>query len=263
MDFAQSKVEILKPNLEPHDNWLLIDADSIAYASAYNAEGADVTLAESMFYNSIKFIMQRTGSSKAKLYYTKGRNSFRYKLYEEYKKPRLNHSYPELLAELKSRLSQQKFANIEVIWSEAYEADDAVVRDAKLYEGCVAAALDKDVLNSIEGKHYNVQKDEFVVTEQSMVKFWPYYQTIVGDNSDNIPGAYRIGPKKATQFINESMSELQLWQGVLEAYRIAGNSEREALRNMRLVNMHQLLGESIVLWDPDYLLLKDDSGTFK
>lgn len=256
MDFAQTKVELVKPNLEPHDNWLLIDADSIAYASAYNADGADVTLAESMFYNSIKSVMQRTGSSKAKLYYTKGRNSFRYKLYEEYKKPRLNHSYPELLADLKDRLREQKFGNIEPIWSEAYEADDAVVRDAKLFEGCVVAALDKDVLNSIEGKHYNVQKDEFVVTEQDMVKYWPYYQTIVGDNSDNIPGAYRIGPKKAEKFISKDMDELQLWQGVLQAYNSAGNSEREALRNMRLVNMHQLQGENIVLWDPDYLLLK-------
>ncbi|MGL5748923.1 MAG: hypothetical protein ACRCXT_00230, partial [Paraclostridium sp.] len=70
--------------------------------------------------------------------------------------------------------------------------------------------------------------------------------------TDGIPGAKGIGPAKLKQFISIDKSEYENWQGVIQAFESVGQSEIDALINMRLVNMHQYdhNTKEVKLWTP-------------
>jgi len=79
------------------------------------------------------------------------------------------------------------------------EADDALAMCKE--EDDVIVSIDKDLLQ-IPGKHYNWVKDEriLILPEVGRKKFW--MQVLTGDSTDNIPGIYGIGEKRARDIIN-------------------------------------------------------------
>jgi len=69
-------------------------------------------------------------------------------------------------------------------------------------------------------------------------------QVLTGDSADNIPGLYRVGPKKAGGILSSCKTEKDLYKATLEAYE----------GNRKLLDMNaQLLWlrrEKDQLWTP-------------
>ncbi len=128
------------------------------------------------------------------------------------------------------------------------EADDVCVYWGR--QGHIVAALDKDVLGSLEYA-YNYGKKEWVEhTEEEIDKF-PYLQTIMGDSSDGLRGVFRVGAKGAEKALANLVTHREMWVAVVKQYAMKDQSMEEALATMRCVRMDQWTPEEgLVLWTP-------------
>ncbi len=268
---------VIKPQKD--DRILLIDADTVAYTTCLNVEEetpvlpqemyteeewdaivsdpgyikedgiiytTDTTMALEKADTKLQRIMDKTGCSKLELHFTGGgKKNFRYKIAPSYKANRTSR-VPAGLGQLKRDLAKKYNGAIHEKW----EADDYVVY-AKLKEPekYLLVALDKDVLNSVEGIHFNYyesslyKKDmKFISVTKYTAMTWRYIQTLTGDKTDGIEGLYGIGPKKAEKIIANKFSHKEIWQAVVDTYKIKGKTEEDAILTLNLVDM-QLLQE--------------------
>ena len=128
------------------------------------------------------------------------------------------------------------------------EADDYCVYMGR--QGHIIAAIDKDVIGSLD-EAWNYGKKEWVATAPETIALFPYYQTLTGDSSDGLRGAYRIGPKKADVILADITDEYELWTAVVKTYFEKGQTLEEAIATMRCVRMDQWTPENgLVLWTP-------------
>ena len=271
-----------------NDKIALIDADTLVYISCLNCQYEvsplpwemeeaqekpnwnedlgvwyDIDLDEvyKVAKNKIQKILDKTGCKDYELHFTDNtKTNFRYTFYPDYKANRKNIIRPAGLAELKELLVKDGKSYTHQLW----EADDIVVMKKRLYpDNYILVAVDKDVLNAIEGKHFNYYEStkyniqpKWIEIEAKHAKMWPYYQTIIGDKSDNIIGPKGIGPKRAAKFVNENMTEKEMWEGVVKAYESKGLAEFDAILNMNLVNMNLLdeKEDKIIIrkWQPNF-----------
>ena len=241
------EVEVTSPNLpnEVLHRDILFDADTAFYIAALEAEG-DLIVAQDLVLNYFKFFRESLQPVSVKYFLTLGK-CFRYGIYAEYKAQRNRDLAPKCLGELK-RWAVKKFKN--VLHNELLEADDLVYFYGKQNPNALICSIDKDVLNSLPGRHWNPRKNSIVEVSEQQALLWPYLQCITGDSSDNIKGAKGLGPKKAEKFLEGVTSERGAWRQVVKAYESAGSHENEALLNMRLVRLDQFDGESVKLWQP-------------
>lgn len=151
------------------------------------------------------------------------------------------------------------------------EADDEVsivaTNSAKTDDwNFVVASIDKD-LDQIPGKHYDYMKKLHYSIDEGEGRRFFWYQVLAGDGTDNIPGAFRIGPKKAEQIMAQLDEEYDedaqayfsyddlAWERVVETYHkqslLEGcpytDAEAAALENARLIYLQKVPGE---LWNP-------------
>ena len=273
--------------LEPFtDKIALIDADTIAYTSCLYCEAREELLPESFYTNSewkeieehpgfhedtwsiytidledafteaqkrVEEIRYKTKTKAVELYFSSGK-TFRHHLKDTYKQNRIKLRYPEGLEWLKSELIKEYDGAI----CDGWEADDQVVylkrRNSEKYVLC---AIDKDVLYSLPGMHFDYYHNRMEWKEvdiQTATK-WPYLQTLMGDSADNIPGLKGIGIKTAEKILAEAVLPCDCWEAVVEAYQKKGETIKHAIETMRLVNLHQLVESrnkklSIQLWEP-------------
>ena len=266
----------------------LIDADTIVYASCVTREYADDLLAREMYtdeewddivnhpgydeaedciwmYNlddvladcksRIIEIQSLTNTKSAELHFTEGRN-FRYDVYDMYKANRKNTRYPQGMGAVKRKLLETYDGGIH----STYEADDIVVLRKRINpDKYVLCAVDKDVYKSVVGKHFNYYRSahynidmKWVETEAVDAYKFPYLQTLMGDSTDNIPGCPGIGPKKAEKAIEGLVTPCDMWKAVVKLFKAKKLPIHDAIRDMRLVNMHQLDVDekTINLWSP-------------
>ncbi len=271
---------------EGHKLIALIDADTIAFAAAisteyseevmpkefytdeeyadilahpnYNEEEGviwhqDIATAAASAQDRINGILFATNTKSAELYFTTGKN-FRYQVYDMYKGNRKGR-YPTNLKEIKEKLLEHYPGEM----CEAYEADDLVVMLKRTNPTkYVLCAIDKDVLGAVGGKHFNYYKNEkfdidmkWQATSHASASVFHYKQTLMGDTTDNIPGVPGIGPVKAEKILEGLTKPKELWAAVVKTFISKNLTEKEALRDCRLVNMHQLtIDREIVLWTP-------------
>lgn len=251
-----------------NDKIALIDADTIIFGACVQHEymvEEDIGVGEVNFvetwhlnienaYNhamdKINEILKYTGCKDFELHFTVGRESFRYtRVDTEYKANRLTSDIrtPAGLYELKqlfcSNLPTKAFA-----WKE-WEADDIVVfKKVNHSEDYILCAVDKDVLYTIEGEHFNYYSSakynidmKFIQVDKKQAIRHHFIQTLMGDKGDNVIGLKGIGPAKAEKILGNYEDIEVLWNKVVEAYNAAGRSEVDAIKNMRLVSMHQLV----------------------
>lgn len=267
----------------------LIDADTIAYAAACGAEYADDKLAES-FYTAEEWqaivtdpqwdedehcvwtidteaaiamatdrilgVIVSTKTISAELYFTEGRN-FRYDVYDMYKANRKGSRTPAGLSAIKHALLEQYPGEI----CTKIEADDKVVMLKRTQpDRYVLCAVDKDVLNAIGGKHWNyygsarygIDPKWQTTTHKHAVQF-PYIQCMAGDSGDNIPGCPRVGLKTGAKFIGDETDPAKMWEIVTKKFLEKKLTVKDAIRDMRLVNMNQLsIDGELVLWTPPF-----------
>lgn len=135
------------------------------------------------------------------------------------------------------------------ICEDGVEADDVVVYYGR--QGHIVAALDKDVIGSLE-LAYNYGKIEWVENEPDKIAMFPYIQTIMGDTSDGLRGVYRVGAKGAEKALYDlPLDDYELWKAVVKQYVLKDQTIEEAIATMRCVRMDQWTPEEgLVLWTP-------------
>lgn len=103
------------------------------------------------------------------------------------------------------------------------EADDAIAIDSECIDGKVfICSRDKD-LDTVPGFHYswpygkNEGKGLYHLTEYQ-ARYFFFYQMLIGDSADNIPGIYGVGKAKAERILGNSVTIKQQAEAVLQAY---------------------------------------------
>ena len=246
----------------------LIDADTVIFGACVQNEymveedvGVGEVKFEEVWYlnidnafqhakDKIDNILKYTGCKDFELHFTVGRNSFRYlRVDPEYKANRLESGTraPAGLYELK-RIFCAEYPDKAFMWTE-WEADDIVVFKKREHpEDYILCAVDKDVLYTLAGEHFNYYSSslhnidmKFIEVDEKRAIRHHYIQVLMGDKGDNVIGLAGIGPAKAEKILGPYEDHKVLWSKVVEAYETKGRGELEAIKNMRLVNMHQLV----------------------
>ena len=265
----------------------LIDADTIVYAACSTQEYADEVLSKEFysdeeyeelinhpFYDDktqaiwqvdeeavlnlcierITEIQALTNTKSVELHFTEGRN-FRYDVDPMYKGNRSKTKYPAGLRETKAALLKLYSGGIH----SEFEADDIVVMLKRTQPTkYILCAVDKDVYKAVPGKHFNYYRSvlynidmKWVETEAKDAYQFPYIQTLMGDSTDNIKGCPGIGKVKAAKAIEGLVTPCDMWKAVVKLFKSKKLTVKDAIRDMRLVNMHQLtIDKKIVLWEP-------------
>ena len=254
--------------LPPKNNKIaLIDADTIAFIACSNTEVQideeqwEPNLSAAMIEaeNKIEKILEQTGCQQLELHFSDSRECFRYYIQSdgtldwskrnEYKANRKDMRAPAGLIELKKMLHKKYKGTISTKW----EADDEVIfRYKQNPEKYILVAIDKDVLNSVEGNHFNYyesmkyNKDmKWVETDSYTAFIWPYVQALTGDTSDNVKGVKGIGPAKANKILRGCFTPNDAWVAVVDAYKKAGMTEENAVATYNMVSMHLLTKDGI------------------
>jgi hypothetical protein len=137
------------------------------------------------------------------------------------------------------------------------ETDDKLACElTRLGKAGIIVGVDKDFLQ-VPGWHLNPNKGfRKIVPQQG--EFLLYKQCLTGDATDNIAGAYKIGPKAASNWLTKKAPPATLWHETVCAYKQTIEkygteiyngltAEEAALENMRLVYLRRQPGE---IWTP-------------
>lgn len=153
-------------------------------------------------------------------------DSFRKELYPDYK---ANRKPPpqELLMQLPIALEWLRTMGFELLELSGFEADDIIASLAHTAKNqnmqVEIITHDKDLYQLIEDGKIHIldeARTTLVDSQKCFEKFGVYpqnfvdYQAIVGDSSDNIPGAKRIGKVGAPKLINEFKTIENLYENI-------------------------------------------------
>jgi len=165
-----------------------------------------------------------------------GKN-FRHDLYKDYKANRPP-APEDLVVQLKLVEKAAKALNFICLSKQGFEADDIIATLAKkatqLKMPALVISSDKDLMQLVNSHvgMYDPVKSKYITEEDIIAKFGVgaskvrEVQALMGDKSDNIPGVAGIGPKTASQLINQ-FGDLK---GVLESLeQIKSPRQRELL----------------------------------
>jgi 5'-3' exonuclease len=178
------------------EKMILIDGDSIAYMAGIGETEQDV---RNVVDEYMQRILNQTWNGSYELYVEAdgdGKNIFRnhVAMTKPYKGNRATTERPPNLGYAKTYMQTKYGAEIQTY----LESEDVVAMRAYDHglENVIIASIDKDMLQ-IPTEFYNYTKDTLVRLgeDEAMYNFWK--QVLMGDATDNIPGLYRVGPKKA------------------------------------------------------------------
>ena len=232
----------------------LIDGDLIAYrcAASCQKQGVvveDLGIAQARANNLLLNIKAEVGATEHSIFLSGGEN-FRKTIYPEYKANRNDQERPIYLEPLREWLVVNWGASV----TDGIEADDAlgIAQTAANDKdhSTVICSLDKD-LRQVPGYHYSWEiigtsslgkqwkKDallSFVNPQEGMFNF--YWQMIMGDRADNIPGFDGKMRASVPKFLNghyELMqtleTEQELFDSVYALYQNVGTPTQQMLIN--------------------------------
>lgn len=225
--------------------FVIIDAMALAYKAYFAFINRPLTTAKGEptsavfgFVSQLVKILEDTKPDYLAVAFDSKEKTFRHEEYKDYKSSRL--AMPDDMIPQIDRIKQIVEAmNIPIYIIPRYEADDIIgtaVREAKElgYDSYVITP-DKD-MNQLVNSHVKVLKpgkssDDFIVFDVKRVKeefgFEPKqmidYLALVGDSSDDIPGATGVGPKTATPLIQKYSTVENLYDHIDEI-------EKESIR---------------------------------
>lgn len=107
---------------------------------------------------------------------------------------------PKYYREIKKYMESSWAASV----IDGMEADDAMgIRQfGATDDSTIIVSIDKD-LDMIPGHHYNFVKKEYYYVDQEYADSRLFWQMLVGDRTDNIPGIDKIGPVNANRICYE------------------------------------------------------------
>ena len=217
---------------------LLVDADYIVYKSCASCEyeidyGNDVIVVASRFSDAMAAVERELKKldnaipfGDEKVLFFSGPDNFRKKIDPDYKGHRNRKKpcgYKRVINELASRY------RVEI--NQVLEADDLLGIHATNEPGNIIVSPDKD-MRQIPGELYNMDETMSVTEEEG--RRWHLIQTMAGDQTDGYAGVPGIGIKRAVTLME---SEGYNWPTVLGAFKKAGLTEEDALRNARLAKI--------------------------
>lgn len=219
----------------------LIDADLVSFRCAASCEKQgvvteDFTVATARANNLLVNILEATGADDRQLYLSGGEN-FRKKISPSYKANREGQKRPEYLEPLREWLVTEWGATV----SDGNEADDelGIAQTAAGVGTTTICSLDKD-LRQVPGHHYSweitgtsplglqwkKEASHLVVSEQEGL-FNFYWQLVMGDQADNVPGYDGKMRAKVPKFLEDHYdnmivmtSEQELFNYVLDIYKL-------------------------------------------
>ncbi len=193
----------------------VIDADIIAYRTAFRAETDDPAFIPQIIEEYLENWLPTEAVEFTMALSCSRNDNYRRDFWPIYKATRDTQSTPEYLGEIKDYI-REVYTTEEI---PRLEADD-IMGMAASSGRAIAVTIDKD-LKTVPGWHFNPDKDEdpvYISEENSWESF--LIQWMTGDNTDNIPGLWRVGPKRAKSFLRK-------WEGdpVQEIFNLYENKK--------------------------------------
>ena len=233
---------------------LLIDGDIIAYKAAASAEVAtnwgdgQWTLhsfepdVEVRIEDQITKLMEAPVQDCVIAFTDK--HNFRKEVAPYYKANRKDVRKPMLLGYAKEYMSKQ----YNTIMYRNLEADDVLGILATKNPDTIIWSADKDLL-TIPAKHWI--NEELVEITEAEANYNFFFQTLVGDSTDNYSGCPTVGPKTANKLLSSGCT----WSTVVDAFTKKGLSEEVALENARLARIlrngeYDTDTDEVKLWKP-------------
>lgn len=233
---------------------LLIDGDIVAYKAATSAE-TPVNWGDGLWTlhcwedevrarvdEQINKLMEAPVDNHLIAFTDK--TNYRKDVASYYKLNRKEVRKPMLLNWAKEYMNQEY--NVE-IWK-GLEADDVLGILGSQSERNIIWSADKDLL-TIPAKHW-INGEVVTITEEE-ADYQFYYQTLVGDPTDNYKGCPSVGAVKAQKILKGNCT----WEAVVNTFKAQGLSEEVALENARLARIlrdgeyNRKTGE-VKLWTP-------------
>ena len=198
----------------------LIDGDILCYRIGFSTMDESEAIAKIRMDNYIEEILFNSNCSDYQVFLS-GNTNFRKDIFPGYKghrkAPRPKHYHA-----LRGHLLNVEWASL----SDGQEADDDMgiaqytdyinmgVEDDY---GTMICTIDKD-LDMIPGLHFNfVKNSHYEINEDDAIRNF-YKQLLTGDKTDNIPGIYGLGDKKAMDIINSCPDEEVIKEKVFKSY---------------------------------------------
>ena len=198
---------------------ILVDGSAYIFRAYYGlppmtrADGTPIN-AVFGFTNMLVKLIEDYSQDKMIVIFDAARENFRNEIYPEYKANR-GEAPDDLIPQFPLIRECVKSFNIPQLEIEGYEADDLIATYSKLAKNedieTIIVSSDKDLmqlvskkvtmLDPMKNKKIEIKdvEEKFGVKPEKVI----YIQALTGDKVDNIPGAPGIGPKTASQLINE------------------------------------------------------------
>lgn len=220
----------------------LLDADLFVYRIGFASEDDDEKYAKARvteWLTDIVYMDLKCDDYKA---FISGKTNFRYDIAvtKPYKGNRKTLKKPRHYEALREHLQR-----LGAVVTEGQEADDAVAIEASRGSYLIVHQ-DKDI-DQVPGFHYNpVNCTEYFVTPFEGLKSF-YKQVLTGDQTDNIPGLFRVGKVTAEKLLKDCEDEESLYRTVLKTYEEKGKTPEYLLEQARLLWLRREEGQ---LWEP-------------
>lgn len=216
---------------------LLIDGDIIAYKAAVTAEnptdwGGGLWTLHAWEHDVDRVIEEQIGKLVSEapvqdcIVALSDKENFRKKVAPYYKANRTNVRKPMLL----NYAREYMMRTYNIIIYRGLEADDVLGILGTANPDTIVWSEDKDLL-TVPAKHW--KNGEVITVSEAEADYHFYYQTLVGDSTDNYSGCPTVGPKTA----NKLLASGTRWSTVVDAFKSKGLSEEVALENARLARI--------------------------
>jgi len=203
---------------------LIIDADSIIYYIAYNFRNKKVKKMVELNVNKfISDLLTNSGATDYIGFYASKEEdvkpNFRYDIYEGYKSNRP--PTPDFVLKWRSTIHEVFKNKWSFIPVEGMEADDAVgicyTHFKDKYDEVIIATADKD-LRQFSCTFYDFKKHEMTAIDEFTAEYNRYYQLLMGDAGDHIPGIPGVGKAGAKKILKNCKTVGQLKIATIRAY---------------------------------------------
>ncbi len=198
---------------------VLVDGSAYIFRAYYGlppmnrADGTPIN-AVFGFTNMLVKLIEDYSDDKMIVIFDAARENFRNEIYPEYKANR-GEAPDDLIPQFPLIRECVKSFNIPQLEIEGFEADDLIATYVRLAEKdrieTIIVSSDKDLMQLVSNNvtMLDPMKNKKIETKDVEEKFGVhpdkviFIQALTGDKVDNIPGAPGIGPKTASQLINE------------------------------------------------------------
>ncbi|OUW95199.1 MAG: DNA polymerase I [Pelagibacteraceae bacterium TMED237] len=205
------------------------------------------------FTNMLVKLIEDYNEDKMIVIFDAARENFRNNIYPEYKANR-GAAPDDLIPQFPLIRECVKSFNIPQLEIEGYEADDLIATYSKLAKKddieTIIVSSDKDLMQLVDKKvtMLDPMKNKIIEIKDVEEKFGVkpekviYIQALTGDKVDNIPGAPGIGPKTASQLINEYNDINGLFKNLNKIKQekrknILAEAEKDIRVSLELVNL--------------------------